>query len=168
MSQKQEEDWRGVLARYVSIPRELDDALAGLSEAHLDLTRGPETWTIREIVHHIVDADALTKNMVMAALGNSGCTFELDWYDPTNTWARTLDYSHRPVESALQLLRANHAYLGELLEHLPDGHRRCVRSERFQRRGTQSLTVAELIDIQTRHATHHIGQIVSTRKQHKL
>ena len=46
-----------ILTAFAAGPEDLDRALAGLSESDLDLARGPEKWTIRQIVHHIVDGD---------------------------------------------------------------------------------------------------------------
>jgi hypothetical protein len=67
-----------ILVRYLTLPDELEAALAGLAEADFDLARSTEAWTIRQTVHHIVDADEVTKVIIKAALGNSGCTFGLE------------------------------------------------------------------------------------------
>jgi hypothetical protein len=99
-----------IIVRYVTMPDELEAALAGLPEADLDLARTSDAWTIRQIVHHVVDADDATKMIIKAALGNSGCIYELGWYDPNNIWAKTLDYASQPIPPALALLRANHRY----------------------------------------------------------
>jgi len=115
-----------VLERYKQLPKKLESAVAGLAEPVLDLARAPDAWSIRQIVHHIVDADDATKAIVKAALGTNGCLYSLEWYDPHNTWAVTLDYRRRPTSPALSLLRANHRELEELLRHLPDAWDRHV------------------------------------------
>jgi hypothetical protein len=155
-----------LLVRYVTLPDELEAALAGLSEPDFDLTRSTEAWTIRQIVHHIVDAEDVTKIIIKAALGNSGCTFGLEWYDPSNTWAKTLDYANRPIAHALALLREGHRDIEHLLNHLPDAWERYVMLKRDKNSEERKITVGQLIQTQTGHAFHHIEQIRATRQVH--
>jgi hypothetical protein len=155
-----------ILTRYLTLPDQLETALVGLAESDLDLARAPAAWTIRQIVHHIVDADDVTKIIVKAALGNFGCVFGLAWYDPNNTWAKTLDYARREITPALALLRANHRDLELLLCRLPEAWERHVLLQRDQNSEARKITVAQLIQSQTGHALHHIEQIRETRKAH--
>jgi hypothetical protein len=46
-----------IVARYASGTLAAEDALAGLTEADLDRTRAEGKWSIRQIVHHIADAE---------------------------------------------------------------------------------------------------------------
>ena len=164
--QRQEQTEEEMLAQYVAMPDQLDAALAGLSESGLDLSRAPDAWTIRQIVHHIVDADDMTKTISKAALGNSGCHFDLDWYDPNNVWARTMNYATRSLATAITLLRANHCHMEQLLCELPDAWKRHVMLKRQKGSEERKLTTAELLESQTAHALHHIEQIRATRQTH--
>jgi hypothetical protein len=157
-----------ILVKYVTMPDELEVALAGLSESNLDLARAPDAWTIRQIVHHIVDADDITNTIIKAALGKPGCAFGLEWYDPDNTWAKTLDYASQPTAPAIALLRASHRHLEQLLRQLPDAWERYVMIKRFATAEETKLTVGQLIHSQTSHAFHHIEQIRATRQVHGL
>jgi hypothetical protein len=47
------------LELYLSGVRELEAAVAGLSEADLELSLHPDSWTIRHIVHHLADSETL-------------------------------------------------------------------------------------------------------------
>jgi hypothetical protein len=156
-----------ILTRYLALPDQLETVLSDLSDAGLDLARAPAAWTIRQIVHHIVDADDMTKTIIKAALGQSGCTYELDWYDANNVWAETLDYAHREIAPALRLLRANHEHLAALLQHLPDAWERHVMLKRNRSVEARKITVSQLMQSQTSHALHHLEQIRETRKMHK-
>lgn len=156
-----------ILVRYVALPDKLEAALAGLAEADLELARSAEKWTIRQIVHHIVDADEVTKVIIKAALGNSGCTFGLEWYDLKNSWVPILNYASRPVAPALALFRANHRDLEALLNHLPEAWERYVMLKRDANSELRKITVGQLIQTQTAHAFHHIEQIRATRDVHK-
>ena len=48
-----------ILNLYADGPAKLEAALAGLSEPDLDLALTSDSWTIRQIVHHIADGDDL-------------------------------------------------------------------------------------------------------------
>lgn len=155
-----------ILVRYLTLPDELEAALTGLTETDFDLTRSTEAWTIRQIVHHIVDADEVTKLIIKAALGNSGCTFGLEWYDLKNSWVTILNYANRPITPALALFRANHRDLESLLNHLTEAWERYVMLKRDANSELRKMTVGQLIQTQTGHAFHHIEQIRTTRQVH--
>lgn len=61
-----------VLDLYRAGPDRLNAALAGLDEAGLDLERAPGKWTIRQIVHHLVDSDLATFQVIRMALALPG------------------------------------------------------------------------------------------------
>jgi hypothetical protein len=56
-------DIQALLTRYAEGPEQLEAALAGLEETNLDVADTPESWTIRQIVHHIVDGDDLLTSL---------------------------------------------------------------------------------------------------------
>lgn len=155
-----------LIRRYKQLPGDLETALAGLSDEQLDLSRAPDAWSIRQITHHIVDADDVTKALVKAAMGTPGCLYCLEWYDPHNTWAITLDYAHRPMAPALALLRANHCELEGLLAHLPDAWDRHALLRRHADGMPARTSVARMLWNQVQHAYHHLEQIRRTRLQH--
>jgi hypothetical protein len=53
-----------VIARYIEGPTLLERALTGLKEADLDTAPSKGGWTIRQIVHHIVDGDDIWKTCI--------------------------------------------------------------------------------------------------------
>jgi len=44
-----------ILSRFLSGAKQLQGIVENLSEAQLDLSREPNTWSIRQIVHHLAD-----------------------------------------------------------------------------------------------------------------
>lgn len=50
------------LAQYADSPAQLEAILNGLTESDLELAQPPDTWTVRQIVHHIVDGDDIWKS----------------------------------------------------------------------------------------------------------
>jgi hypothetical protein len=156
------------LKRYRSIPARLDAAIAGLLRSGVDIAAEDGKWTIRQLVHHIVDSDALTMTIITAAVGNSTCTYDQRWYDARNAVVKTLRYAERAVAPAVALYHANHHYVEEMLKRIPDAWERFVilRSEREP--VGRKTTVEYLIRAQTWHALHHIEQIRATRDAHGL
>ena len=109
-----------LMPTYEKGAEQLDVALEGLSESQLDLARAQGKWTIREIVHHIRDAEDVWQTIIKAALGNTGCTFDISWYIPDNKCAVQLDYANRPIHCAVELFKAARRYIADLVKHLPN------------------------------------------------
>jgi hypothetical protein len=156
-----------ILKQYADGPSLLDSALAGLSETDLDLALSDDSWTIRQIVHHIVDGDDLWKTCIKMALGNSDALFSLQWYTvrTQREWSESWAYSRRGIESSLALYRANRRHMVELLENFPGA---CERSIRFERPGKEEIhiTVFDVVELHVDHLTEHIESIQAIRKAH--
>jgi uncharacterized damage-inducible protein DinB len=152
-----------ILAQYVSGPDDLERALEGLDESDLDAAREPGKWTIRQIVHHIVDGDDIWKACLKAALGNPGCVYHFDWYDQ-EPWVERLDYAGRAVGASLALFRANREHTVSLLRHLPDAWGRYAVVTWGHIPDGRRLTVSDMICTQTIHVPWHIDQIRATRE----
>ena len=157
-----------ILEAYALAPVHLDEVLADLPQSALDLTRSNDTWTIREIVHHMIDADAMVTAIMMAGLGSSGCTFDQTWYPTDNSWATTLAYAQRPLEPALALFHATHRSTEHLLRVLPDAWERYVIFRWERDPEGAKITVGNLVHSRVHHAQHHIAQIQQTKQIHGL
>jgi len=156
------------LTRYTGGILELKDALAGLEENQLDFSRQEGKWSIREITHHIVDAENIWQICIKAALGNPGCTFDLEWYIPDNKAAVPLDYSHRPIDSALGLFQAIRTHIVELIHHLPNSWEQAFTITRKDLPEGKKFNIGEVIGFQNLHLSRHIKQIIETRKKYKI
>ena len=155
-----------VIAEYAKGVEQLEAALAGLSESDPGLSRAEGKWSIRQIVHHIVDAEDIWKTAIKAALGNSGCRFDVSWYIPDNKCAEPLDYENRPFTDAVELFNAVRRHITALVNHLPDDawerHTTFVMNDIPE--GKQ-FTVGEMLHWQTMHLDIHIKQIRETREK---
>ena len=60
-----------IITRSASGIRAVEKALAGLTDAGLDLARAEGKWTIRQIAHHIADAELLWEVAIKSALGET-------------------------------------------------------------------------------------------------
>lgn len=156
-----------ILKQYADGPSLLDSALAGLFESNLDLALGADSWTIRQIVHHIADGDDLWKTCIKIALGNSEALFSLQWYTVKTQmeWSESWAYSHRRLESSLALYRANRRHIVDLLEHVPNG---CEKTIRFKpsERPEMCITILDVIELHMDHLAEHIETIKAIRQAH--
>ncbi len=159
-------DSSAVLTRYLEAPIALSSAVGGLTGPHFDLARTEGKWTIRQIVHHIVDADHISTILLKAALGREHCVIDYSWYDVSNAWAETLYYAHRSVEPAVALFRANHTCFGELLERVQNAFERVFTLKHPAFANLPPLGVGQVVHLQTEHAFAHLEQIRQTRERH--
>jgi hypothetical protein len=153
-----------VLARYAQGPEQLELALAGLDGPGLDASGSQGGWTVRQIVHHIVDGDDIWKLCIKSALGSEDGEFTLGWYWALSqdVWADRWRYSARSIDVSLALFRANRGHVLQLLKHVPDAWQRSIRM-RTPDGMIERVTVGRAIQIQAEHAMHHVEQIVAIR-----
>ena len=153
------------LKQYADGPSLLDSALAGLSETDLDLALSADSWSIRQIVHHIADGDDLWKTCIKMALGNGAALFSLQWLTVKTQmeWSENWAYAHRGLESSLVLYRANRGHIVDLLEHIPNAYEKTVRFQPSTK-PEMCITVMDVIELHVDHLAEHIETIKAIRK----
>jgi len=157
-------DHGDILAGYAAGPDRLEAALAGLSEADLDLALGDDSWSIRQIVHHIADGDDLWKEFVKRAAGNPGGEFSLAWYWQIgqDEWARRWAYRERAIEPSLALFRASRAHIVQLLANRPEAWSTSLLI-RWPDEEAQT-SVGWVVAMQARHIDGHVDDIRRIRE----
>ena len=150
-----------MLALYAKAPDELETTLKGINEIELDKRLTPETWSIRQTVHHMVDGDAMWTLLMKTAIFNSGCSFDFGWYTSNDTSAEGLHYAERSIEPVVQLFRANRIQMTQLFTLLGDAGDRYIQL--ITSEGSDTIRLSEMIAIQASHAMEHIGQIRAIR-----
>jgi uncharacterized damage-inducible protein DinB len=147
-------------------PPLLERALAGLQDADLDKPPAQGGWTIRQVVHHVVDGDDLWKTCVKVALGNEQAEFTLAWYWvlPQEVWADRWAYAHRSVDVSLALLKANRDHILQLLRQMPDGWSRSVGIRKSDGK-IERVTVGAVVEMQADHVAHHVKRILAIRTE---
>lgn len=163
----QTDTFENVLTQYADGPTLLDQALSGLSDTDLDLTLGEDSWSIRQIVHHVADGDDIWKTCIKTALGNSDALFSLQWYIIRSQmeWSESWAYPCRGLASSLELYRANRRHIVDLLEHIPGALEKSIR---FDRPGREEIriTIFDVVELHVRHLTEHIESINAIRQAH--
>ncbi len=157
-----------ILARYQSGPALLKDAVNHLTETQLDLTPTAASWSIRQIAHHIVDGDDMWRVAIKAALGNSQAVLGFSWYwdKPQDEWAKCWNYVGRALEPSLILFSANRRYVEQLISQIPDAWNRSIWIKWPTKQ--EQITVGAIVEMQARHAIHHIDDILAIRREHGL
>jgi len=139
--------------------KHFNEIVNDLSDEDLNRKRGEDKWTVREIIHHIADAEDIWKNAIKAAVGNPGCTLDMNWYPIDNKWAPAMGYSIRGIENSIELFRVSRNQIIELIEYKPDAWNNFVvaRWENFP--DGKKFTIGEIVSFQILHLKRHINQI---------
>ena len=161
--------YEAIIKQYADGPSLLDSTLTGLSETDLDLALSADSWSIRQIVHHIVDGDDLWKTCIKIALGNSEALFSLQWLTIRTQmeWSECWAYSRRGLESSLALYRANRRHIVDLLEHIPNACEKTIRFQPFTK-PEMCITVMDVIELHVNHLAEHIESIQAIRKAYRV
>jgi uncharacterized damage-inducible protein DinB len=159
-------DQEKVFESFKQGPSILESALVGLSNNELDYAPSNGGWSIRQIIHHVVDGDDLWKTCIKIALGNEQAEFTLKWYLalPQTEWAKLWGYEKRSIDVSLALFRANRDHIIQLLEYAPDGWNNSVQFQEPDGK-TEVVPVGFVIQMQADHVKHHIKRILEIRKE---
>jgi hypothetical protein len=142
-----------------AIPALVQGHVDGLTEAELDRRPDPESLTLRELVHHVAEANVVAASIVIAALGSPGSAYDWSWMMPFGAWVERLDYARKPIGPALRMLSALNAYVVALVEPLPDGLARTVRLKDAADAELRTATVGDVLQAEADHAREHFAGI---------
>jgi len=151
------------LAAWASIPRDIRRATKGLSDRDLKARGGSEGWSIQEYAHHLVEANLIASNIILAALGRPGSTYDWSWVIPDRKWMKRLGYDRAPLGPALELLEALCAHVTGLARGAPGSMKQSVRLIDSPGARPRRRTVRQVLDDEREHARHHLRDIADTR-----
>lgn len=154
------EDRDRTLSRFREGPILLEQTVSGLQDSELDFTPAAGGWSIRQIVHHIVDGDDIWKFGIKMVFGNEQAELSLGWYSSQtqDTWADRWAYNRRSIGVSLSLLKAIREHLLQLLASVPEAWDRVV-AVRTQQEKIERVTVGFIIQMQADHLFHHLERI---------
>ena len=160
------EDRTSTIARYREGPLRLEQVVKGLADSDLDAVPSGGGWTIRQIVHHIVDGDDIWKIAIKMAMGNEEAEFALGWYGalPQKTWGDRWSYSTRSLDVSLTLIKAIRAHIVQLLESTPEVWNRSV-VVRTAKGEAEGIPVGSVVQMLADHLHHHIERIRAILQQ---
>lgn len=121
----------------------------GLTEHQLDSHPVPGTWSVRELVIHVMDSDLIATHRMKRIVAEELPL--LISYDET-AFAQKLYGPHLSARLACDLFRFNRLHTAEMLEKLPD--------EAFAREGVHNqrgkVTLREMVGMYVHHVDHHL------------
>lgn len=147
-----------------SIPDRIRRSVRGLRGVELAVRGGAEEWSIAEYVHHIVEANLIASQIVLAALGKPGCTYDWSWVTPNRDWMIRLSYDRAPIEPALRLLESLTRHVSSLITLGPRSLGQPVAILDVPGGVPRRTTVAKVLREQVTHATHHLADIESAKR----
>ena len=148
---------RELIERYATGADALGKSIQGLDRADLLAFPVPGTWSIQQIVLHMMDSDLIASDRMKRVAAEDHPT--LVGYNET-AFAKTLAYDAIPAQDACEIFRLNRRITAELLRRLPDAAFK--RTGLHTERGEESLE--HLVSGYTDHLEHHLKFIREKRK----
>jgi len=148
---------RSLIDRYEADARTPLRGIAGLSPQQLLAFPVPGTWSIQQIVLHLLDSDLIASDRMKRIIAEDRPA--LIAYDET-AFSRNLFYDRMDATLAAELFAGNRRLTASLLRLLPDAA--FTRVGRHNERG--DLTLAGLVQVYVDHVPHHMKHLIRKRE----
>jgi hypothetical protein len=136
----------------------LRQSIQGLTRDDLVAFPVPGTWSIQQIVLHLMDSDLILADRMKRVIAEDNPT--LIGFDESR-FVRSLHYDAQPAEDAAALFELNRRMFGHVLRQLPP--------EAFDRVGTHNergtLKLYDLLTMAVRHLDHHLKFVRDKREK---
>lgn len=152
----------GILSDWRQIADSIDQMISGRSNEELARHVPALGFSVRAVVHHLVEANIVTSSMIVAAMGKSGATYDWTWLYPNAEWCSRLGYENAPTEPALDALRGLIAHVSNIVASQEDAFEREVTVWNSPDAPTYSLTVGQMIRQEIDHAAEHLVDVRKT------
>ena len=137
-------------------PANMRAAVAGLDDAQLDTPYRDDGWTVRQVVHHVVDSHVNSYIRFKLAVSEDHPRITTYMQD---AWANMPDGRDAPVEGSLAILDALHPRWVSFLRALPpEAFSRTVDHPELG-----DATVDQLLEVYGWHCPHHEGHVTGLR-----
>jgi uncharacterized damage-inducible protein DinB len=152
------EERRAAVDALAAAPRQLRQAVTGLTDAQLDTPYRPGGWTVRQLVHHVADSHMNAYTRFRLALTEENPTIKP--YDEAK-WAELEDARTLPIDVSLSLLDLMHERLVVMLRSTPDDA--FQRSVMHPENGP--MTMDNLLGMYSWHGRHHTAHVTALRER---
>lgn len=150
-----------LLDRYQTGVTLFTDAVGGVPVDRLDVPPAPGKWTVRQIVCHVADSEAVAAvryRMIAAQPGSSLSAFDQE------KWEHQLWYAHQSLDEALAAFTAMRRHNLNMLRVLPQDawSRVATHVERGEH------TLFRMVEHNATHVESHAGQVLAFRQESGL
>jgi hypothetical protein len=150
-----------ILTAYEQIPETIASALARIPVDKFDTLRGGSEMSLRETVHHIVEANIVAASMTIAALGSEKATYDWSWLWPGRDWCDRMRYDAVPLDAAITTLNGLIQHIVNMVHVRDDAATRKVSVHDTPGATPYFLTVAQILHQEAKHADEHLGEIAT-------
>jgi hypothetical protein len=148
---------RKLIERYAAGATVPAAAIRGLTPQELNAFPVPNTWSIQQIILHLMDSDLIGSDRMKRVAAEENPS--LLAYDET-AFTKRLSYESLDPEMACEIFRLNRLMTTAVLQKLPD--------EAFARAGMHSErgreTLADLVEGYAHHLDHHMKFLKDKRR----
>lgn len=148
---------RDLIERYAAGAGKPAQAIAGLSRQQLGAFPIPGTWSIQQIVLHLMDSDLIGSDRMKRVAAEDGPV--LIGFDEA-AFSQRLHYDQLDPRMACEIFEKNRLLTAEILRRLPATA--FARSGNHSQRGP--VTLAELLETYVGHLKHHLKFIHEKRR----
>jgi uncharacterized damage-inducible protein DinB len=149
---------RQIIDEYARGGEDLTRAIAGLSPAELTAFPVPGTWSIHQIVIHLMDSDLIGADRMKRIIAEDGPL--LIGYNETR-FVTELHYHEQDINDAVRIFDLNRKLFASVLRKLPEAA--------FNRFGIHNevgkVTLAEMVGKYVHHLEHHLKFVWEKRKK---
>jgi hypothetical protein len=138
----------------------LASSTIGAAGPELDFKPGEGKWSVRQIVCHLADSEAVGVMRLRQIAGEDHPTLQSF---NGEEWAEKLDYHRRKLSQVIETFRRLRTDNYELLKDLPEGA--------FARTGTHTeagnMSLFDVLKSNTEHVEEHVQQLKRTRAAYR-
>ena len=148
---------RELIDAYLAGPRQLREAIAGMTAEQLNATPVPGKWSTRQVICHLADFEPVYVDRITRVIAEDRPT--MFGGDP-DLFAARLSYEKRDLQVELAMIDSLRQHLATILKAQP--------SEVFLREGNHSeagpISLERLLKSVTAHIPHHVTFIREKRQ----
>lgn len=152
-------DLKGFIETFESFPSNLRRTVEDLHEEQLDTPYRDGGWTVRQVVHHVVDSHMNGYIRMKLAL-----TEDIPTIRPylEARWAELDDYKITPLSLSLDLLELLHRRWAIVMRSLTPAQ---LKRKFFHPDNGEETTLDNHIGLYAWHSVHHLAQITNLLKR---
>jgi len=127
-------------------------AYFNLPESDLDKTYAEGKWTVRELLHHLADAETVLYDRIRRGISKPN---QVVWGFDQDEWCENLEYKKMPLNLNQQV----YASVRESIIYLAENYYEPLGRNTYVHNETGKRTVKDEFDKVVWHNEHHLNQI---------